>query len=510
MRDNARRAMEQLPKGGRGAEIGTNAGNWTAGLVEIAAPRTLVLIDPWAEDTARDARPHAFTAPQEARDAALAQVRAAHPEARILRAPSEAVLPRLPDASLDWIWLDGGKHADTIRDDLAQAVRVVRPGGTIAGGGWHWGKELGRPVRHHVTALADRLPGAALDQGGQFWALRLPGTVTLAPKPDAPRFLIVTTMKNEAPYILEWLAHHRAIGFTDFLVFTNDCEDTTDPLLYRLEERGILTHQVNTVLRRGPHKSAIRWAREHWLFHKADWILISDVDEFLNIRSADGTVQGLLRALGPDTDVVSFPWKVFGNGGVGAFEDVPVTRQFTSCEQAPRRGGRVMRDVKTLFRKPEAMWHLGLHRPRVRKDWQDRITWRSPAGEDISDRMNPSTRWVMRWDGNGRAAYMHHYPLRSREAYVLKKNRGRANHAGEDLGLDYWRKWNLSGGRDRSLVEGVPGFAEELAALKADAETRRLHREGVAWHRAQFETLLTDSRYRALWTALSEEAEGEG
>ena len=32
-------------------------------------------------------------------------------------------------------------------------------------------------------------------------------------------------MRNEAPFILEWIAYHRAIGFDDFLIYSNDCSD---------------------------------------------------------------------------------------------------------------------------------------------------------------------------------------------------------------------------------------------------------------------------------------------
>ena len=49
--------------------------------------------------------------------------------------------------------------------------------------------------------------------------------------------LVISTMKDEAPYILEWIAHHRGIGFTDFLIYTNDCSDGTDLLLDRLAQR---------------------------------------------------------------------------------------------------------------------------------------------------------------------------------------------------------------------------------------------------------------------------------
>ena len=504
--ENAEAILDTLPKGARGAEIGTHEGRWTRALVDIAAPASLTLIDPWAEDAEQDARPRATTAPQDRRDAQFAAITAAYPEATILRAPSTDALIAMPDAALDWLFFDGNKQYDVILADLEQAVRVVRPGGIVAGGGWHWGQEMGRPVRAAVSDILTRLDGADIAQQGQFWSLRLPGNVVLHPRPEEERFLIISTMKNESPYILEWIAHHRAVGFTDFLIYTNDCDDTTDPLLDRLEETGVaggvLVHQVNTVLQRGPHKSALKWARDHVLRHKAAWILIADVDEFINVRVGDGTIQGLMRHLGPETDVVSFPWKIFANGGVESFRDKPLTQQFHVCEKVPKRGGRKMRDVKTMFRKPDAMYHFGLHRPRVKEEWQDRIIWKSPTGTDISARMNRGKTWTMPWEGCQDAAYQHHYPLRSMESYILKKNRGRANHINEDLGLDYWDKWNMKGGRDKSLKDGVPGFAEALAALRADRQVRKLHKQGVQWHRDQFAELMKEPRYQALWEEL--------
>ncbi|MGA1180601.1 MAG: glycosyltransferase family 2 protein [Marivivens sp.] len=52
-------------------------------------------------------------------------------------------------------------------------------------------------------------------------------------------------MKNEGPYILEWVAHHLAIGFGHFIVVTNDCEDGTDEILLALQQRGPVTHVIN-------------------------------------------------------------------------------------------------------------------------------------------------------------------------------------------------------------------------------------------------------------------------
>jgi hypothetical protein len=53
-------------------------------------------------------------------------------------------------------------------------------------------------------------------------------------------FVIVTAMKNEGPYILEWVAHHLAIGFGHFIVVTNDCADGTDEILLALQRQGLV------------------------------------------------------------------------------------------------------------------------------------------------------------------------------------------------------------------------------------------------------------------------------
>ena len=61
------------------------------------------------------------------------------------------------------------------------------------------------------------------------------------------RILAVTTLRNEAPFIVEWVAHMRSIGVTDLLVYTNDCDDGTDALLAVLANHGILHHIIQDV-----------------------------------------------------------------------------------------------------------------------------------------------------------------------------------------------------------------------------------------------------------------------
>ena len=119
------------------------------------------------------------------------------------------------------------------------------------------------------------------------------------------RFLAVLTVRNEGAFLLEWLAHHRAAGFTDFLVFSNDCDDGTDNMLDQLQSLGALQHVRNN----GPHDGGVQWAAlkladRHPLVKSADWILALDIDEFVNIHTGNHTLTALLSAL-PDATAIT-------------------------------------------------------------------------------------------------------------------------------------------------------------------------------------------------------------
>ncbi|QIK42315.1 glycosyltransferase family 2 protein [Pontivivens nitratireducens] len=310
--------------------------------------------------------------------------------------------------------------------------------------------------------------------------------------------LIISTMKNEGPYILEWVAYHRAIGFADFLIYTNDCEDGTVELLDRLTERGIVQHERNKVLRRGPHKSALKAARVHPVTLAAEWMLISDVDEFLNIHIGDGSVQAMLDALPDDTDAVPVTWKLFTHDDQVAFEDRLLIEQFTDAQKSLEDGGVPDRFVKTIFRGQHRVERFGLHRPVVAEEHVEGYTSRHPDGVIFNGNMRHSkANTHFAYD----AAQINHYAVRSIDSYLVKRDRGRANHAGQVLGADYWQRMCLGGERDLSIQRHLPAVQAGLAELRADPETARLHDQAVIWHRDKIEAL----RQRPEFAALHEE-----
>ncbi len=316
--------------------------------------------------------------------------------------------------------------------------------------------------------------------------------------------LAVLTVRNEAAFLLEWLAHHRAVGFTDFLIFSNDCDDGTDDMLDRLQDLGHVTHIRND----GPYDkggiqfTALKQADKLDVVKQADWILPLDVDEFVNIHTGDGTLDALIDAL-PDATAVTLTWRLFGNAAQVRFEDTLVTDTFTRCAPVVMHWPWRSAMFKTLYKNNGLYQKLGVHRPR--KPDEARLSearWFDGEGRELDDQFK--TRRI--FSNYGRSNYalvqLNHYPLGAMESYVLKADRGRAVHSDDLLGLDYWTERNWNTDEDLSIQRYSPEKEAQLRMLKADTALAELHDTAVAWRKARFDALMEQEPFRALFGRL--------
>ncbi len=303
------------------------------------------------------------------------------------------------------------------------------------------------------------------------------------------RVLAITTMRNEAPFILEWIAYHKHIGVTDFLIYSNDCEDGTDALLDRLDDLGHITHVRN----HSHGKKTVQWralskARQHPLTKQTDWIYVADVDEFLCIHVGDGRISDLIAAC-PEVYGFSISWRMFGNNGVVAFEDRPVLEQFTQA--APEALLWPWRAVqyKSLYRNDRRYDRLGVHRPRVR-DGASPVPWVDGNGDPL--KQVPGT--VIPSDQpRYRLAQINHYALGAMENFLVKISRGRPNHTSEPIELSYWTDRNFNSVDDKAILKHQSAVVSGVNDLRKDEELDRLHVVGVEWRKAKVAALMQES-----------------
>lgn len=313
--------------------------------------------------------------------------------------------------------------------------------------------------------------------------------------------VIITTMKNEAPYILEWVAHHLVIGFDHIVVLTNDCTDTTNPILQRLDELGYITFRPNKKGKGGVHRTAIRRAQQLDVVRNADWLYVTDADEFLNIHCGDHSVDALIAASGGDgVDVISVPWRIFSFNKRVILRDSLITQQFTDAEPSFEQGGAGRRFVKSLFRNKDVYHRIGMHNPHVREDHATALTWALPGGLQSSN-LQAGNHAQPPFGQD--FAQINHYAVRSAQAYLLKRYRGRANHQSHVLDTGYWDRWNRGGSEDTTIHRYAALTQALLNVFKADPVLARMHRKGFRLHKAKLGELLQDEAYVNLYRRIS-------
>ena len=319
------------------------------------------------------------------------------------------------------------------------------------------------------------------------------------------RTTIVTTMKNEGPFILEWIAYHQAIGVDDFLVYTNDCSDGTDDMFDLLQAKGVVQHRQNPFkkMKIKPQHAALQAAEKEPLVQKADWLICMDVDEFINIKVGGGRLEDLYQAVG-DANLISCTWRLFGNSNTHGFSEEPTIKLFTRCAPEFSPKPHHAWGFKTLFRNTGSFKKMGVHRPKgLQPQLLKHIRWVNGSGKPMpkSDFRNAwrSTKNTYGYD----LVSLNHYAVRNAESFLVKRDRGRVNHVDRDQGLAYWFRMNNNATQDLSIQKRIPMMEEKLNALMADPEIARQHYRCVAAHKDKIAALKNNAEQMAFYQSLT-------
>jgi hypothetical protein len=228
-----------------------------------------------------------------------------------------------------------------------------------------------------------------------------------APKPTTA---LCAILRNEIRGVVEWLAHYKALGVDEFLIYDNDSDDGTGALLQALAEAGEITlipwpHTVGERPQRLAYGDARKRAR-------AEWLAFFDADEFLLLRE-DDSLAGFLQRFDASVGAVAVNWVVFGSGGQESYHPAPVMERFTDALPADAAPNH---QVKAIGRRGDLVG-TGIHRvdPGVAR-------YVTPSGAEAQF---VGLTAVRRPDVT--VAALHHYAVKSLEEFEEKRARGHAN-----------------------------------------------------------------------------------
>lgn len=304
--------------------------------------------------------------------------------------------------------------------------------------------------------------------------------------------ILFSAMKNEAPFLLEWVAYHKAIGFDQIVVVSNDSVDATDDLLRALSERGeVKAIRQDVPADRSAQENATRLVAEMGILKEGDWGIFLDADEFLNIHIGGGTVGDLAHHLRTQDRIgMLINWRVFGDSGNLVFNGRYVSGDYTQCDAGLERT-----QFKTFFQKNKEtrgfsqFLHLCDLEPVTSR--LDRFS--TPTGEALSlDDANVNDRqrnWLKRWVQTGQSpmggffgrvdryeiAQINHYMVRDPHSFSLKAKRGRGYKKSSDRHTqDFYKKWNLNEAKDTSILRWEDQTRQEMDRLTKACGLREL------------------------------------
>lgn len=308
-------------------------------------------------------------------------------------------------------------------------------------------------------------------------------------------------MRNEAPFLLEWVAYHSLLGFNRIYVYTNACTDGTELMLERLQQMDVLTHVHNPMSDGlGPQESAMKDFLARLDVQELDWVLHIDADEFLNVRTGQGRVADLLAVAG-DADVMALMWRPFGNNGLTRWPGGSVLETFTATQARPRAPNA---QHKSLFR-PRSFGAAIDHMPK--EPVSDGVRLINSAGVPCAPNALFSRHQAryrlpvenLSWEN----AYINHYAVRSDDIFLMKNVRGDGMGRVSQkyfLNSKFYRRQNKNGGRDTSILCHKDALDARVAELMSDPVLGFLHTQSLEAFFRTRDRVLTPERI-AEWTA---------
>lgn len=270
-------------------------------------------------------------------------------------------------------------------------------------------------------------------------------------KPDCT---IVCLVRDEAPYLLEWIAWYRLLGADRLVFYDNASSDGGSVLLAGLDAAKVVEH-VPWPDRPGqaPQFDAYADATARC---KTEWIGCLDVDEFLVLPRHAG-LANFLAGLPASCAAVVANQRVIGSNGQTRFAPGLVTERFPLGSDESLW---INTWVKTLART-RCIAGPGVHCPALCE------------GDVLSAEGAPVVL-----DDNQRAsgvshqtAYYNHYIIKSAEEFERKRARGESTVPcdAQDRAMKYtdafFRAHDIARRPDPTVLERLPALRAEVARL---------------------------------------------
>lgn len=248
------------------------------------------------------------------------------------------------------------------------------------------------------------------------------------------RICLLTSARNEGPYILEFIAYYKALGIDGIFIYSNDNDDGSDELLEQLARAGEIFYikniQGNVGAQAKSFAHALSLNREILDY---EWCLLTDMDEFLwiNPEKFNSLNEFIEYHEKLSSDSIFINWVYAGANGRIAYSPENVLLRFPYCHTRPEKTG------KTIF-KPRLAYAAYCHYPHVIRPSEITRTHSSGVMLNLNPAQNEISCLASSDNLDIGSAIIYHYFTKSFDEFLVKCSRNPGGKQKVD-GLDFTR-----------------------------------------------------------------------
>lgn len=248
------------------------------------------------------------------------------------------------------------------------------------------------------------------------------------------RCCLLTSARNEGPYLLEFVAFYKALGIDGIFIYSNDNDDGSEELLEALARRGeifyISNYQGNVGAQAKSFAHALSLNREILNY---EWCLLTDIDEFLwlNPDEFNDLEEFLAYHEGLSSKNIFINWTYVGANGNVNYGPGEIISRFPFSHSKPEKTG------KNIF-KPRYAYAAYCHHPHVIKPSGIPRTHASGAILNMDPSINTIDQYAKSDIMDISSATTYHYFTKSFDEFMIKCSRNAGGRKKID-GVDFSR-----------------------------------------------------------------------
>lgn len=242
---------------------------------------------------------------------------------------------------------------------------------------------------------------------------------------------IVAVAKNERPYMVDWIAFHRAVGFGRFFIYNDNSADGTGELLNQLARVGVIDGTESarqSTLDKGqgyiyslvtgaiPPDKVEPFERQRQLAD-CEWVAALDLDEFM-FPMRDPSIGSFMAKVPASANSMAVNWMLYGADGNAFYDPLPVWRRFRRRHTESSKFSRV---AKTLSRPSAKYPWWGPHSTAPREsphyvtDTFSPVKWEPPDSHGNSGIYTETCSWKNLAIAHYRSRGYYEFKIRKRD-----------------------------------------------------------------------------------------------